>query len=88
MNEEIKENGLVESENEKKRYVFSWRKLCCWIALLASVTSPVVGIGLGIICLSAATEDEKTEVSVVSYIAIAMGVFFVVYDFVMQAILL
>ena len=88
MNEEIKENGLVESENEKKRYVFSWRKLCCWFALLAAVTSPVIGIGLGLICISCATEDEKAEVSVISYIAIAIGLFFVVYDVVMNAVLL
>ena len=88
MNEEIKENGLVEGENEKKRYVFSWRKLCCWFALLASITSPVIGIGLGIISVSCATEDEKAEVSVISYIAIAIGLFFVVYDVVMNAVLL
>ena len=61
MNEEIKENGLVESENKNKDYVFSWRKLCAWLALFFSVSLPIAAIGLGIMCLSSATEDEKKK---------------------------
>lgn len=88
MNEEIKENGLVESENKNKDYVFSWRKLCAWLALFFSVSLPIAAIGLGIMCLSSVTEDEKKEVSVLSYISIGVAVFLTLYDFVLKAILL
>ena len=85
MNEEVKENGLVEGE--KKDYVFSWRRLCIWIALILSLGLPFVAIGLGMICISSATEEEKKEVSIVSYIAIAVAVFLLVNDYVLQIFL-
>ena len=85
MDQENKENGLVESE--KNDYVFSWRRLCIWIALILSLTLPVAAIGLGMICISSATEDEKKEVSIVSYIAIAVAIFFLIHDFVLNMVL-
>lgn len=82
MNQENKENGLVESE--KKEYVFSWRRLCIWIALVLSTALPIPAIGLGMICISSATEEEKKEVSIVSYIAIAVAVFLLVNQYVLE----
>ena len=88
MNEEIKENGSTESENEIEEYEFSWRKLCCWITLLMSVMVPVAAIGLGIICIAKAEDEEKNEVCIVSAIGIVIAAFSVIFDFVLQISLL
>ena len=82
MREEYQKNGPIESENTE--YVFSWRRLCIWIALILSITTPVAAIGLGIMCISSATEEEKKEVSIVSYIAIAVAVFFLANDIILN----
>lgn len=88
MNEEIKENGSTKEEIENKDYVFSWRKLCAWLSLVLSVALPLAAIGLSLITLSNATEEEKDEVSVLCYISMGVGAFFVINDFVLQLLAL
>lgn len=77
MNEEISENGVVE---DKSAYKFSWRKLCSWLSLALVLTSPLIGIGLSIMCLTNATEDERDEVSILSYIVFMVGIMLFVID--------
>ena len=77
MNEEIKENGVVEDKNAFK---FSWRKLCSWISLVLVLSSPLIGIGLSIMCISNASEDEREEVSVLSYIVFMVGIMLLATD--------
>ena len=70
MNEQISENGVVENKNEFK---FSWRKLCSWIGLAFVLSIPLVGIGLSIMCLSNAQEDEREEVMYICLISLMVG---------------
>lgn len=88
MEEQKKENGLVVEENNNKEFRFSWRKLCSWIALVLSVIIPAAGIGLGLISLSSATEEEKKEVTLICYIAMGVGAFFLLGEFVLSIFLL
>lgn len=71
MNSEISENGVVEDKNE---FRFSWRKLCSWIGLFLVASVPLVGIGLSIMCLSNAKEDEKEEVMMICFITLMVGI--------------
>lgn len=87
MNEQFEENVLVEEENKVDEKRFSWRKMLCWAALLFSLTSPLIAAGLATISISSATEDEKTEVSILAYIAIGISVFFVIYHFIVNTVL-
>lgn len=81
MNDELKENGLPK---EKDDYVFSWRKLCSWISLLLSVMLYVAAIGLAIMCISSATEDDEKEVKIISYIAIGVAAYFLISEYILQ----
>ena len=79
MNEEIKENGVVE---DNSAYKFSWRKLCSWLSLALVLSSPLIGIGLSIMCLSNASEDEREEVSFISYIVLMVGIMALAMDYI------
>ena len=79
MDEKISENGVIEDKNE---YKFSWRKLCSWIALAFVTTSPLVGIGLAIMCISNSLEDEKEEVCFINYIVLMVGALLLINDMV------
>ena len=77
-------NGTTKEETENKDYVFSWRKFCGWMSLVFSVALPAAGVGLSLITLSSATEDEKKEVSILCYISMAIGAFFLINEFVLK----
>ena len=71
MNEKISENGVIEDKNEFK---FSWRKLCSWLGLFLVVSVPLAGVGLSIMCLSNAKEEEKEEVMMICFITLMIGI--------------
>ena len=78
MNEEIKENGVAEDNGA---YKFSWRKLCSWLSLVLVLSSPLIGIGLAIMCIVNASEDEREEVSMLCYIIFMVGIMILAIDF-------
>lgn len=84
MSEEIKENGSTEVQNEVNINSFSWNKLLCWVALIMSITTPVASLGLSIITLSSVDNEQINETKVISYISIAISVFFILNDLVLS----
>lgn len=80
------ENGLVEEENIKKEYRFSWRRMLGWVAILLSLTSPLIAIGISLICINTADEDEKNEVSIICYVALGVAAFFFILDLISRVL--
>ena len=78
MEDKNQNNGLTKEKNKS----FSYSKLFSWIALFFSVTSPVMGIGFGILSMSLLTENDKEETKVINYIAISIAATLVLSDFV------
>ena len=73
MNYDFEENDLVEPEIEENKKEISWRKAFSWVALAFCCIIPIVSIGLGVMCISSATDEEKDEVSLICYIALAIA---------------
>ena len=73
MNEEVRENGLPEEQNDKKTFKASWAKTLSWVAIIFSLTAPVVGIGLAIVCISSCDLEEKEEVTIISGISLVIA---------------
>ena len=74
MNEEVRENGLPEEQNDKQPFKASWAKTLSWLSIIFSLTAPVVGIGLAIVCISSCDLDEKEEVTIISGISLVIAV--------------
>ncbi len=85
MNEQIEENGLVE---EKKEFKPSWQKALSWFSIFLSLMIPIASIGLSIVCISQASEDEKNEVSIICGIALVIAITLCINDFVLGRLLL
>lgn len=73
MNYEYEENDLIEPENEEIGYQVSWKKAFSWVAIAICTIIPIAAIGLGVMCISSSTEEEKNEVSLISAIAISIA---------------
>lgn len=80
----IEENGFTEA----KSTTFHWAKLWAWSSLILGVAIPVVGVGVGILANSMATEENYDEVYTVSTIGIAIGGFFAILDLVLNLLAL
>lgn len=77
---EFEENGLTT----EKKSNFSWDKFWAWSSLFIAVTIPLVGVGVGILANSMATEENKKEVFIVSLVGICMGGFFALLDLMLE----
>lgn len=84
MNEEIKENSTAEKKNENKCFKSSWPKALSWVALVMSMVVPLVALGLSIMCISNAKEDEKKEVTIICLIAIVVVAVLTINDVLIQ----
>lgn len=98
MNQEFKENEIIDVEyeengvdmpqNTNNRFEISWQKTFSWVALALSCIIPLVALGLGIMCISSATENEKDEITVVSYIAIGIAAVLLFNSFILSKVLI
>ena len=101
MNEQFEENGLVEEEIEyteeeveyieedetiDNSYHFSWRKMFAWVSILMALSSPLIAIGVSLICMNTASPKEKKEVSILCYIACGISAFLLIFDFITRFI--
>lgn len=78
---EIEENGVTE---EKKPFKVSWRKICSWLSLVLSILAPLAAIGLSIVCIAQAEEDEKTEVKLITMVSIVVGTILFLNEFILN----
>ena len=78
----IEENGFTETKNT----TFHWAKLWAWSSILLSVAIPMVGVGVGILALSMATEENYDEVYTASIVGMGIGGFFVILDVLLNAL--
>ena len=84
MNEKISENGVIEDKNE---FLFSWRKLCSWISFALSCLIPLAALGLAIMSVSNASEDEKEEVTLICVLSMFVSIIIMVNDLSLTAVL-
>ena len=83
MQEENKENSSTE---QKKQLEVSWCKICSWVALILSTMMPIASIGAAIVSFSFETETDGNEPKIVCFIAIAVSLFLLFNDFVLNLI--
>ena len=93
MNEQYEENEFIEEEfeiveenKEVKEYHFSWRKMLGWFSIILALTSPLISIGISLVCINTAPEDEKKEVSIICYVGFGIALFFILFDLVTRNI--
>ena len=87
MNENVEENGLIEPRNTNKEFKASWQKVLSWATLIIAVTMPLVSLGLSIMCIASANEEDKKEVTIINAVSILIVVTMVVNDVVLALFL-